>query len=97
MARLGFMMTFTRFEGKVTLHNGSGSQHWALPLQMSCGLARWSESPGSIAHSLVHVHCQGPEGLGLVVQHEQGVSNYAYIEALTHQAGLHQFECACDR
>lgn len=66
--------------------NGSGSsQHWALPLQMSWGLAKWSESPSSIAHSLVHVHREGPEGLGLVVQHEQGVSNDADIEALARQ------------
>ena len=63
---------------------------------MSSGLAKWSESPGSTADSLVHVNRQGLEGLGLIVQHEQGVSNDVYIEALTCQMGLHQFERACD-
>lgn len=71
-------------------------QHWILPLQMSCCLARWSEFPGTVTHSLVCVRSQGPKGLGLVVQHEQGISNDAHVEALTHQLRLHQFERACD-
>lgn len=71
-------------------------QYWALPLQVSCWLSRWSESPGALTHSLVHVGRQGPEGLVLVVQHEQGVSNDTHIEALLYQFGLYQFERAGD-
>lgn len=59
-------------------------------------LARWSELPSPFTHGLVYVCCQGPEGLGPGVQYEQGVTDDTHIKALTHQAGLHQFERARD-